>query len=200
MTARNFSIGRTVHVGTEAPFIDRRRFITSAISTAFCAAAGVTAQPLIARAAASNTFTLGEFEISILSDGHLVTPAPYLALNADRKQLNAAIASAGQGGERVEPPCNVTMIRTKSDVILVDTGAGPHFMPSAGKLIAIPSRCTSALTCGSPSARRARTRVTRVFGCCRALCLPVPSESVVTRSISASSIGPTRRSGHPGWE
>jgi len=42
---------------------------------------------------------------------------------------------AGQGGERVNTPTNITLGRTKSDLILIDTGSGPHFMPTAGKLL-----------------------------------------------------------------
>ena len=45
------------------------------------------------------------------------------------------LAVAGQRGEWVPPPTNVTLIRTASDVILIDTGAGPHFMPTAGRLL-----------------------------------------------------------------
>ena len=71
----------------------------------------------------------------MLSDGHLVVPARFLATNVDRKDLDAALATAGQRGEWVPPPTNVTLIRTGSDVILIDAGAGPHFMPTAGKLL-----------------------------------------------------------------
>ena len=42
---------------------------------------------------------------------------------------------AGQRGERVNAPTNITLVRTRSDLILIDTGSGPHFMPTAGKLL-----------------------------------------------------------------
>jgi glyoxylase-like metal-dependent hydrolase (beta-lactamase superfamily II) len=34
----------------------------------------------------------------------------------------------------VTPPCNVTLVRTLTETILIDVGAGPHFMPGAGTL------------------------------------------------------------------
>jgi glyoxylase-like metal-dependent hydrolase (beta-lactamase superfamily II) len=34
----------------------------------------------------------------------------------------------------VSPPCNITLVRTPSELILIDVGAGPHFMSTAGKL------------------------------------------------------------------
>ncbi len=92
--------------------------------------------PSVARAASSHAFRHGALEITVLSDGHLVVPTPFLAVNVERAQLEAAIATVGQRGERVEPPTNVTLIRTKSDLVLIDTGSGPHFMPTAGKLLA----------------------------------------------------------------
>ena len=40
----------------------------------------------------------------------------------------------GQSADTVSPATNVTLVRTLSDLILIDVGAGPHFMPTAGKL------------------------------------------------------------------
>ena len=32
------------------------------------------------------------------------------------------------------PPCNITLVRTPGETILINVGAGPHYMPGAGKL------------------------------------------------------------------
>ena len=38
-------------------------------------------------------------------------------------------------GDLVQPPpCNITLVRTPGETILIDVGAGPHYMPGAGKL------------------------------------------------------------------
>jgi glyoxylase-like metal-dependent hydrolase (beta-lactamase superfamily II) len=116
--------------------MDRRRFLASAASASLAGAAGFGSVSSIAHAATSKTFAHGAFQITVLSDGHLVVPTPFLAVNAERNQLDAALVAAGQRGERVEPPTNVTLIRTPSDVILIDTGSGPYYVPTAGKLLA----------------------------------------------------------------
>lgn len=88
-----------------------------------------------ARAATHATFRLGDFEATIVSDGNLVIPARFLATNAAPKELASALAGIGQTGETVAPAANVTVLRRGADVILVDAGAGPNFMPTAGKLV-----------------------------------------------------------------
>lgn len=89
-----------------------------------------------ATAAQSHTFKLGDFEITIVSDGHLVLPARLAAPGAPEGERTAALAAAGVTGDTSQPPTNVTVIKTGSDVILVDAGSGPNFMPTAGKLSA----------------------------------------------------------------
>lgn len=89
-----------------------------------------------AATAQSHTFKLGDFEITVVSDGHLMLPALLAAPDAPQPERTAALAAAGTTGEMSQPPTNVTVIKTASDVILVDAGSGPNFMPTAGKLSA----------------------------------------------------------------
>jgi glyoxylase-like metal-dependent hydrolase (beta-lactamase superfamily II) len=84
-----------------------------------------------ARSPTHHSFKLGEFEIAILSDGHLVIPTQFLARNVSEEEIKAWL---GQSAGMVTPASNVTLVRTPSDLILIDVGAGPHFMPTAGKL------------------------------------------------------------------
>jgi glyoxylase-like metal-dependent hydrolase (beta-lactamase superfamily II) len=119
---------------TDGP--DRRTILTSALAASLVSLTGLASGAAPVQAAISQTFKHGEFEVMVLSDGHLMMPVPFLAINADPAQLDAVLGPAGQRGGRVEPPVNVTLIRTKSDLILIDTGSGPHFMPTAGKLLA----------------------------------------------------------------
>ena len=130
--------GRTRNVAAHRlgarPAIDRRLLLASAAAT--MVASGFPAARSTAQAAPHRIFRHGEFEITVLSDGNLVTPPPALAVNAEPEALRAALALAGHANERIEPPCNVTLIRSRTDVILVDAGAGPHFVPTAGRLLA----------------------------------------------------------------
>ena len=79
-------------------------------------------------------FKHGAFEVTVVSDGHLVLPTSFLAPEAPPAEREALLKAAGQTGEQYNSPTNVTLIRTGSDLILVDMGSGDRFMPTAGKL------------------------------------------------------------------
>lgn len=97
-------------------------------------AAAFAAKALPAFAATPYTFKHGGFDITVVSDGHLVLPVSFLAPGAPPEERAALLKAVGQAGEQYDSPTNVTLIRTGSDLILVDLGSGDRFMPSAGKL------------------------------------------------------------------
>jgi glyoxylase-like metal-dependent hydrolase (beta-lactamase superfamily II) len=93
-------------------------------------AAGLAARALPAFAAPT-TFKHGAFEVTVVSDGHLVLPVSFLAPEAPPAERAALLQTAG---DTFQSPTNVTLIRTGAELILVDMGSGDRFMPSAGKL------------------------------------------------------------------
>jgi glyoxylase-like metal-dependent hydrolase (beta-lactamase superfamily II) len=97
-----------------------------------------SAASLIARVlpaqAAPFTFKQGAFEITVVSDGHLMLPTSFLAPTAPPDERAALLKAAGQTAEQYESPTNITLIRVGTDLILVDMGSGDRFMPTAGKL------------------------------------------------------------------
>jgi glyoxylase-like metal-dependent hydrolase (beta-lactamase superfamily II) len=101
-------------------------------------AAGLAATAAFPRrlwaADAPHTFTQGDFEITVISDGHLVLPSSVLAPDAPAEERAALMAELGIG-EEVMPATNAPLIRAGSDLILIDNGSGTEFQPSAGKLI-----------------------------------------------------------------
>jgi glyoxylase-like metal-dependent hydrolase (beta-lactamase superfamily II) len=99
--------------------------------TALAGLGAATLLPSRALCAASHRLKLGEFELTVLSDGHLTVPTRFLARNASEAEIASAI---GVSTATVMPPCNVTLVRTPSETILIDVGSGPHYMPGAGKL------------------------------------------------------------------
>jgi len=115
------------------------RFGASAISAGVAAGlvppAFLAAEFAHAKPATVQSFKLGDIEFTVISDGHLVLPARLSATGVPEAELKAALAEAGQTGNMVQPPANVTLIRSGSDTILVDTGAGPNFMATTGKLL-----------------------------------------------------------------
>ena len=109
-------------------YVTRRELIGrlgAASATPLCPSFALAASPT------SHTLKLGEFEIAILSDGHLMIPIGFLARNVSEEEIKVWF---GQSAVMVTPASNVTLVRTPSDLILIDVGAGPHFMPTAGKL------------------------------------------------------------------
>jgi len=97
-------------------------------------ATGLATCALPAFAAAHYPLKHGAFELTIVSDGHLVLPTSFLAPGAPPAEREALLTAAGQTGEQYNSPTNVTLIRAGSDLILVDMGSGDRFMPTAGKL------------------------------------------------------------------
>ena len=97
-----------------------------------------TAASLAARAlpafAAPASFRHGAFEVTVVSDGHLVLPVSFLAPDAPPAERAVLLKTSGETGEQYHSPTNVTLIRAGTDLILVDMGSGDRFMPSAGKL------------------------------------------------------------------
>ena len=109
------------------PTFDRRTFLAAA-------AAGFAARALPALAAAPYAFRHGTFDVTVVSDGHLVLPTSFLAAGAPGPERAALFKAAGQTGEQYNSPTNITLIRTSNDLILIDMGSGDRFMPTAGKL------------------------------------------------------------------
>jgi glyoxylase-like metal-dependent hydrolase (beta-lactamase superfamily II) len=109
------------------PTLDRRTFLAAS-------AAGFAARALPALAATPYAFKHGAFDVTVVSDGHLVLPTSFLAPGAPPPEREAILKAAGQTGEQYNSPTNITLIRTGSDMILIDMGSGDRFMPTAGKL------------------------------------------------------------------
>ena len=107
----------------------RRQFLKGTAATVAATSIGVP--EAIPATTLVKTVSHGEFSITVLSDGHLTVPTRFLARNASEADIKSAI---GVAGDLVTPPCNITLVRTPGETILIDVGAGPHYMPGAGKL------------------------------------------------------------------
>ena len=106
--------------------LSRRAFLCAS------AASLVAQAPVLA--AAPYSFRQGTFEITVISDGHLVLPTSFVAPDAPAAEREALLKLAGQSGDQFNSPTNITLVRTPNDLILVDMGSGDRFMPTAGKL------------------------------------------------------------------
>ena len=106
--------------------VSRRHVIASLAATS-----AMPLWPVSALASTTHSFRFGEFELSVISDGHMTVPTRFLARNVREDEIKEWL---GQSADVVTPATNVTLVRTPSDLILIDVGAGPHYMPTTGKL------------------------------------------------------------------
>jgi glyoxylase-like metal-dependent hydrolase (beta-lactamase superfamily II) len=108
---------------------NRRQFLKCTAATVAATSIGVS--KAVSATSLVKTINHGEFSVTVLSDGHLTIPTRLLARNVGDADIKTAI---GLTGDLVTPPCNITLVRTPGETILIDVGAGPHYMPGAGKL------------------------------------------------------------------
>ena len=80
-----------------------------------------------------HAFTLGAAEVIVLSDGVFTLPRSLVLPDAPEADVAALFKAHGAALELVAET-NVTVVRSGTTVALLDTGAGPDFMPSLGKL------------------------------------------------------------------
>lgn len=109
----------------------RRRFLAR---TGACGLAAGVAALFPARLWAGSSLALGAMRIDTLSDGHLVLPGDFILGGMPQKEMAAIMAKHALPADRLEPPCNVTLLRDGRNTVLFDVGSGPDFQPTAGKL------------------------------------------------------------------
>jgi glyoxylase-like metal-dependent hydrolase (beta-lactamase superfamily II) len=125
--------------------ISRRTFLTSAA----LASAGIattlalpntrrtlaqTTQPSMLRNAGIYRFKLGAFNLTSISDGKFSIPAAVFASNASKEQLNEVLKQGFQE-ETLSADCNVLLVDTGRDKVLIDTGSGSLNGATVGKLL-----------------------------------------------------------------
>lgn len=107
--------------------LTRRNILTAALATA--------AGPMLPlRLWAGSTLALDGVQIDTLSDGSLVLPGDFILGGMPQDEMAAIVAKYGLPTDQLTPPCNVTLLRDGTNVVLFDVGSGPDFQPSAGKL------------------------------------------------------------------
>src|SRR5436190_2249628 len=110
--------------------VDRRKFLMGASALI---AAGLLPREVLALAA-PHSFSHGEVTVLVLSDGYLTLPTSILAPNAPPEELKAILTAIGITGDTMTPAASPALIKAGNDLILFDTGSGPGFQESSGKL------------------------------------------------------------------
>jgi len=111
----------------------RRWFL---VGSAAALAAPALGGRLWAQATEAHGFAVGDIEVLVVSDGHLVLPSAALWSLAPPEEFKALMTEIhGSVPETVQPATNVTLLRRGDDLVLVDTGSGNKFQPTVGKLL-----------------------------------------------------------------
>jgi len=96
---------------------------------------GASLLPLmVSRAFATSKIELGTASVQVVSDGHLKLPGSFVFNGMPEGELKTIIADYKVSMDGIEPDCNLTIYRDGERTVIFDVGAGPNFMPSAGKL------------------------------------------------------------------
>lgn len=115
--------------GTKHLVLDRRKFLGVA---AGLVAAGVIPKSAMALAA-PYAFKQGAYDITVVSDGTLLLPFSVVSPDAKPEDLTKLLGAMAQG-DKVQFEASPLLLKSGSDVILIDTGAGGNFGPTMGKI------------------------------------------------------------------
>lgn len=97
-------------------------------------AVGVPTASALAPAPTTHTFGVGSFEVTVITDGNLTLPLSFALPGRDPAEVKALLEGGGLPGDAIYAQVNVAIVKTPDALILVDTGGGPDFMPTIGKL------------------------------------------------------------------
>jgi len=119
----------------------RRALLRAGLATPLLSLPGVAgalaatpAETTRAQAPGFFRLALGDYLITIVSDGELSLPTATLAANVPEATLRSYLKSIRQAGDTQRGHLNLTLIDTGERVILVDAGAGPDFQDTAGTI------------------------------------------------------------------
>jgi glyoxylase-like metal-dependent hydrolase (beta-lactamase superfamily II) len=119
----------TVFNGTKHLVLDRRKFIGIASGLI---AAGLLPKNVMALAG-PYSFKQGAYDVSVVSDGTLILPLTLIDSGGkpeDVKKLLGAMVN----GDNIQFEASPILLKSGSEIILMDTGSGQGFQPTAGKI------------------------------------------------------------------
>lgn len=82
----------------------------------------------------AHSFKLGAFEITVVSDGSFTLPLSFVLPATPKEEAEALYKAHGMEPVGMAGQMNVTIVKTPDATVLIDSGGGPDFMPTVGKL------------------------------------------------------------------
>lgn len=113
--------------------ISRRKLLAGGSAMAAVAVAGMPCA-LRASDAPPHTFKVGSAEVTVVSDGDLTLPASFVLPGRSDADIASVFTKAGAGAPAFKAEVNVVVVKLGAEVVLIDTGAGPDFIPTLGRL------------------------------------------------------------------
>ncbi len=114
------------------PLQPSRRLILAGGSALIVGAMSGLGGRAVLAASAIHTTKVGEAELTVISDGTFTLPQSLLLPGVDQAALDALLKTHGATAD-FTVQTNVCVVRLGSTVALIDTGAGPDFMPTLGR-------------------------------------------------------------------
>ena len=125
-----------------SPFSRRDMLKAGGAAAAMAAATPLVSRPAVAKADKQTSqvpgfyrFDVGDFELTVVSDGNITLPTALEATNVPEAELKAYLEANYLDPDMVYSQMNVCLINTGDELILVDVGGGNYFQDSAGKLV-----------------------------------------------------------------
>jgi len=116
--------------------LSRRNLLKGAVAGAVALGVGTEAMPVqaqpenqIINGAAYYRSTLGNFEITAISDGAFNLMPQIFGVNADPEYISAVLHTYGLPEDSVTVPLTATLVNTGRDLVLFDTGIGSVVAP-----------------------------------------------------------------------
>ncbi len=110
--------------------LDRRKFMAAA---AGLIAAGVLPKNVMALAG-PYMFKQGAYDVTVVSDGTLLLPTSIIDSGGKPEEVVKLLGAMVQG-DKAQFEASPLLLKSGSEMILMDTGAGGGFQPTAGKIL-----------------------------------------------------------------
>jgi glyoxylase-like metal-dependent hydrolase (beta-lactamase superfamily II) len=107
--------------------LDRRKFLAAASGFV---AAGILPKSVLALSG-PYSFKQGAYDVTVVSDGTLLLPISIF--DADPAEVTKLLGAMVQG-DKAQFEASPLLLKSGSEVILLDTGSGAGFQPTAGKI------------------------------------------------------------------
>jgi glyoxylase-like metal-dependent hydrolase (beta-lactamase superfamily II) len=115
--------------GTKHLVLDRRKFLGIASGLI---AAGVLPKNVFALAG-PYSFKQGAYDITVVSDGTLLLPITLIDSGGKDEEVKTLLGAMVQG-DKIQFEASPLLLKADKEVILIDTGSGTGFQPTAGKI------------------------------------------------------------------